>query len=85
MNQSVLFNDDAVFYAKEACFHFSVQSGGGLIRCYLPLSVLALITDVSGDPLNAFQQQVFLIEEAAETAIDNEAFQDDGSVWFTHL
>ncbi len=85
MNQSVLFNDDAVFCIEDAGFRFSVQSGGGLILCYLPLSVLALIAPISDDPLQDFQQHVFLIEEAAETAIDNEDFQDDGSLLFTCL
>ena len=85
MNQSVLFNDDVRFFVEDASFRFSIQSGGGLILCYLPLSVLASIINLSDDPLQDFQQNVFLIEEAAETAIDNEDFHDDGSLRFTRL
>lgn len=78
MNQSVIFNDDAIFMDDKGGFAFSVQAGGALFSCWLPLSVLESVIEIQGDPLVAFHQQLFLIEEAAEEALEEETF--DGEV-----
>ena len=83
MNQSILFNDDMSWSAKESLLSFSAQSGGAMIKCYLTMGYLQRIGLIAVDEaaiIESCQLMQFDIEDDAQQAIEDERLSDDNQL-----
>ena len=85
MNQSILFNDDAIWLESEQSVRFSAQALGSLIQCHISRHRLESLAGGAlprpVDLLGAFASHRFEIEELAEQHIEAQEFAEDGGIY----
>ncbi len=85
MNQSILFNDDAIWQESEQCVRFTAQAMGALILCRISRhQIQSLVGDEltrPADPIDAFACHRFEIEEMAERKLEAQEFAEDGTIY----
>jgi hypothetical protein len=75
MNQSILFNDDVSMDSKAGVLSFSAMVGGMIVECKIPTPPMN-----EEEALAHFKTKQFDYEMMAEQLIEDEEFQNDGSV-----
>ena len=84
MNQNVIFVDQETWNGERQAVLFMAQQGGALIPCWVALEWLQNHSDArleeEAQILLCFSQSRFDLEDLAETAIDNESFNDQGEI-----
>ncbi|MFD2179123.1 DUF1488 domain-containing protein [Veronia pacifica] len=87
MNQSILFPDLQSYVQDKHAVSFPAQLSGALIPCFVAVTWLEAksgrdLTE-SDEILAAFQGLRFDLEDAAEQAIEDEMFNEQGEVWLS--
>nr|ADI17027.1 hypothetical protein [uncultured Vibrionales bacterium HF0010_22E23] len=87
MNQSILFPDQQTYNVAREAVAFPAQSSGALISCFVSVDWLQRQTgnslNAESEVLAAFNQCRFDLEDAAEAAIEDEDFNQQGEVWIS--
>ncbi|MGF1785940.1 DUF1488 domain-containing protein [Photobacterium swingsii] len=85
MNQDILFADIQSWDKKRQAINFPAQQAGALIECWVSISWLQQRTSDSlvneADIVAAFIHLRFDLEELAEELIEDEDYEQDGSIF----
>ncbi|KMV29367.1 DUF1488 domain-containing protein [Photobacterium swingsii] len=85
MNQDILFADIQTWHVERQAISFPAQQAGALIECWVSLSWLQQRTSNSlvseADIVAAFIHLRFDLEELAEARIEDEDYEQDGSIF----
>ncbi|MEG3755814.1 DUF1488 domain-containing protein [Psychromonas arctica] len=92
MNQSILFSDNEYYNHDLQQVEFHAQCQGRLIHCMISWEALNALEQPNTPPASAnkegalvlFEAARFDIEDLAEALINQQAFNDDGSIELNH-